>query len=117
MRQTLALGAYNADAPRGNCPTNSGATAQCFHDTGSSNFNMTDNRPMPAASGSFGPHGSDIVLYETPRGFGAAFSQGKNLEWIQHELASLPAKEKASGQSKSNNSAASIHGDARSSLH
>jgi len=64
-----------------------------------------------------GPHGSDIVLYETPKEFGAAFSQGKNLEWIQHELASLPAKEKSSGQSKSNNSAASIHGDARSSLH
>jgi hypothetical protein len=45
MWQTMALGAYNASNTQGNCPANSGATAPCFHYTGSSNFNLVDNRP------------------------------------------------------------------------
>ena len=45
MWQAMALGAYNASATQGNCPTGSGAVPPCFHYTSSSNFNLTDNRP------------------------------------------------------------------------
>ncbi len=36
------------------------------------------------------PTGAQVVTYNTPDEFKAAFSEGKNLEWIQHELQSLP---------------------------
>jgi len=36
------------------------------------------------------PAGSSVVLYKTLEEFKAAFQEGKNLEWIQHELQSLP---------------------------
>ena len=36
------------------------------------------------------PPGARVVTYNTPEDFKAAFSDGKNLEWIQHELQSLP---------------------------
>ena len=47
MWQTLALGAYNSNGVSGQCPTGAGATPPCFHYTGTSNFNLTDNRPSP----------------------------------------------------------------------
>jgi hypothetical protein len=31
-----------------------------------------------------------VVLYKNMEEFKAAFQDGKNLEWIQHELQSLP---------------------------
>jgi hypothetical protein len=36
------------------------------------------------------PTGARVVAYTSPDEFKAAFSDGKNLEWIQHELQSLP---------------------------
>lgn len=38
------------------------------------------------------PPGSTVVLYETPEEFGAAFTRGKDLEWIKGELRSLSSK-------------------------
>ncbi|MGA9352077.1 MAG: alpha/beta hydrolase, partial [Terriglobales bacterium] len=37
------------------------------------------------------PAGSSVMLYKNMDEFKAAFEDGKNLEWIQHELQSLPA--------------------------
>jgi len=37
------------------------------------------------------PPGSTVVFYKTPEDFASAFSHGKDLGWIQHELRSLPA--------------------------
>jgi hypothetical protein len=36
------------------------------------------------------PAGARVVTYNTPDEFKIAFSDGKNLEWIQHELQALP---------------------------
>ncbi len=36
------------------------------------------------------PHGSEVVRYETLRDFTAAFPQSTNLEWMKHQLRSLP---------------------------
>ena len=36
------------------------------------------------------PAGASVVLYKNMEEFKAAFEDGKNLEWIQHELQSLP---------------------------
>ncbi|MGA7632983.1 MAG: alpha/beta hydrolase [Terriglobales bacterium] len=36
------------------------------------------------------PAGTDVMLYKNMEEFKAAFEDGKNLEWIQHELQSLP---------------------------
>jgi len=36
------------------------------------------------------PAGASVVLYKTLEEFKAAFQDGKNLEWIQHELQSVP---------------------------
>ncbi len=43
------------------------------------------------------PAGSSVVLYKNLEEFKAAFREGKNLQWIQHELQSLP--EPATGDS------------------
>jgi len=37
------------------------------------------------------PAGTNVMLYKNMDEFKAAFQDGKNLEWIQHELESLPA--------------------------
>jgi len=36
------------------------------------------------------PAGTTLILYKTPQEFHAAFRDSTNLEWIQHELQSLP---------------------------
>jgi hypothetical protein len=36
------------------------------------------------------PAGTNVMLYKNTEEFKAAFQDGKNLEWIQHELQSLP---------------------------
>jgi hypothetical protein len=36
------------------------------------------------------PAGTNVMLYKNMEEFKAAFQDGKNLEWIQHELQSLP---------------------------
>jgi len=36
------------------------------------------------------PAGASVVLYKNMEEFKAAFQDGKNLQWIQHELSSLP---------------------------
>ncbi len=36
------------------------------------------------------PIGTNVILYKNMEQFKAAFEDGKNLEWIQHELQSLP---------------------------
>ena len=41
------------------------------------------------------PPGSSVVLFKNMDEFKAAFEDGKNLEWIQHELQSLPAAAEA----------------------
>jgi hypothetical protein len=40
------------------------------------------------------PTGTNVMLYKNMEEFKAAFEDGKNLEWIQHELRSLPESEK-----------------------
>jgi hypothetical protein len=36
------------------------------------------------------PTGASVVLYKNMEEFKAAFQDGKNLQWIQHELQSIP---------------------------
>jgi hypothetical protein len=36
------------------------------------------------------PAGTSVALYKNMKEFEAAFLDGKNLQWIQHELESLP---------------------------
>jgi hypothetical protein len=42
------------------------------------------------------PAGASVMLYANIEEFKAAFQNGKNLDWIQHELQSLPAPETSS---------------------
>jgi hypothetical protein len=37
------------------------------------------------------PRGTTVVIYKTPEDFNAVIRAGSDLEWIQHELGSLPA--------------------------
>jgi hypothetical protein len=50
------------------------------------------------------PAGANVVLYKNMEEFKAAFEDGKNLQWIQHELRSLPepraSASSATGQQK-----------------
>jgi len=39
------------------------------------------------------PAGTNVMLYKNMEEFKPAFQDGKNLEWIQHELQSLPESE------------------------
>jgi hypothetical protein len=43
------------------------------------------------------PAGTSVVLYKTPGEFKAAFQNGKNLQWIQHELQLLSEPAAATG--------------------
>lgn len=45
------------------------------------------------------PAGTAVVLYNTPQEFRAAFPDSTNLEWIRHELQSLPVSTPAGGAS------------------
>jgi hypothetical protein len=44
------------------------------------------------------PAGATVVLYKTVTEFNAAFTSSTNLEWIQHELHSLPESPQAPGK-------------------
>lgn len=55
------------------------------------------------------PAGATIVIYKTSEEFNAMVRGKKELEWIQHELRSLPDTEAVSVASRSNSSAAPAH--------
>jgi hypothetical protein len=53
-------------------------------------FETTTPKPAKEKLRAAVPAGASVMLYENMEEFKAAFQDGKNLQWIQHELQSLP---------------------------
>lgn len=61
-------------------------------------FDATTPEPVKEKLRAAVPPGTAVLTYKTMDEFKLAFQNGKNLEWIQHELRSLPEPRAAAGE-------------------